>query len=330
MPASFADIAAVLRDPAKQRFVVVSHLRPDGDALGCQLAFGLCLRELGKREVAIWNEDGMLDKLRFLPRSDLVSLPPAEPQEFDVLVALDTASHQRLGTPLNSIAGKPLTINLDHHVSNPGYGDLSHIDAASPATGQLLYEFFVDQGLPLTTDMATNLFAAISTDTGSFQYASTTARTYEVAAELIRCGVDFATLSRELYGSYPRRRLELLKSLLHTLRISDDERVASFALDLATARQLGVGPEDNEGLIDYIRAVDTTVVAIFFEELDGGLVRVSMRSKTPAADVSAICGRFGGGGHVMAAGARVRGTLTEVEERVLLAVDKAIGQKSAG
>ena len=320
MQAAFADIAAVLRDPARQRFVVVSHLRPDGDALGCQLAFGLCLRELGKREVAIWNEDGMLDKLRFLPRSELVEPPPAEPREFDVLVALDTATHPRLGTPLKSIAGQPLTINLDHHVSNPGYGDLPHVDASSPATGQLLYEFFVDQGLPLTTDMATNLFAAISTDTGSFQYASTTARTYEVAADLIRRGVDVATLSRQLYGSYPRRRLDLLKSLLHTLRISDDERVASFALDLATARQLGVGPEDNEGLIDYIRAVDSVLVAVFFEELDGGLVRVSMRSKTPAADVSAICGQFGGGGHVLAAGARVRGPLAEVEDRVLTAV----------
>lgn len=325
MQATFADIAAVLRDPAHQRFVVVSHLRPDGDALGSQLAFGLCLRELGKREVAIWNEDGMLDKLRFLPRSELVEAPPAEPpREFDVLVALDTATHPRLGTPLRSIAGQPLTINLDHHVSNPGYGNLPHIDATSPATGQLLYEFFTDQGLPLTTDMATNLFAAISTDTGSFQYASTTARTYEVAADLIRRGVDIATLSRQLYGSYPRRRLDLLQALLHTLRVSDDERVASFALDLATAERIGVGPEDNEGLIDYIRAIDTVLVAIFFEELDGGLVRVSMRSKTPAADVSAICGGFGGGGHVMAAGAHVRGPLAEVENRVLAAVHAAL------
>ena len=131
MQAAFADIAAVLRDPARQRFAVVSHLRPDGDALGCQLAFGLCLHELGKREVAIWNEDGMMDKLRFLPRSELVERPPAEPREFDVLVALDTATHPRLGTPLKSIAGQPLTINLDHHVSNPGYGDLPHVDASS-------------------------------------------------------------------------------------------------------------------------------------------------------------------------------------------------------
>ena len=324
MQATFADIAVVLRDPAHQRFVVVSHLRPDGDALGSQLAFGLCLRELGKREVVLWNEDGMLDKLRFLPRSELVEAPPADPREFDVLVALDTATHPRLGTPLKSIAGQPLVINLDHHVSNPGYGDLPHIDATSPATGQLLYEFFTDQGLPLTTDMATNLFAAISTDTGSFQYASTTARTYEIAADLIRRGVDLATLSRQLYGSYPRRRLDLLQALLHTLRVSEDERVASFALDLATARRIGVGPEDNEGLIDYIRAVDTVLVAVFFEELEDGLVRVSMRSKTPAADVSAICGRFGGGGHVLAAGARVRGPLAEVEDRVLTVVRDAL------
>lgn len=323
--ASFAAIAAAVRDPGHRRFVVVSHLRPDGDALGSQIAFALCLLELGK-EVAVWNEDGMLDKLRFLPRSDLVLRPPAEPEDFDVLVALDTATHQRLGTPLSAIRGTPLTLNLDHHISNPRYGDLAYVDAVSPATGQVLYEFFADQKLPITRDMATNLFAAISTDTGSFQYPSTTARTYEIAAALIRHGVPFAELSQHLYGSYPRRRLDLLQALLHTLKLSSGDRVASFALTRETARVLGVGPEDNEGLIDYIRAVDTVQVAVFFEEMETpvGLVRVSMRSKTPAADVSAICGRFGGGGHVLAAGARVRGTLAEVEARVLATIDEVL------
>lgn len=323
--ASFAEIAAVLRDPARRRFVVVSHLRPDGDALGSQIAFGLCLLALGK-EVSVWNEDGMLDKLRFLPGSELVSRPPLEeePREFDVLVALDTATHVRLGTPLRAIRGTPLVINLDHHVSNPRYGDLAHVDAESPATGQVLFEFFSSQGLPITVEMATNLFAAISTDTGSFQYASTTARTYEIAAELIRLGVDFSALSGQLYGSYPLRRLRLLQALLHTLKLTADDRVASFSLSLATARETGATPEDNEGLIDYIRSIDTVQAAVFFEEMADGLVRVSMRSKTPSVNVSAICARFGGGGHVLAAGARVRGTLVDVETRVLGAIHEVL------
>ena len=327
--ATFADLGAVLRDPANRRFVVVSHLRPDGDALGCQIAFSLCLRALGK-EVIVWNEDGMLDKLRFLPHAEVVSTPPETPQDFDVLVALDTATHPRLGTPLKAIRNVRLTLNLDHHISNEGYGDLAYIDPAAPATGQVLYEFFRDQELPITPDIAANLYVAISTDTGSFQYGSTTARSYEVAADLIRTGIDFADLARRLYGSYPRRRLELLQALLHTLRMSDEDRVAAFALSLETSQKLGVTPEDNEGLIDYIRAIDTVQVAIFFEEMtdaDAGKVRISMRSKNPAIDVSAICGSFGGGGHKLAAGARMRGSLAEVEDRVLAKVHEALEKR---
>ena len=234
-----------------------------------------------------------------------------------MLVALDTAAHTRLGTPLQSIGKTLLTINVDHHVSNPGYGDLSHVDADAPATGQILYELLADNGLPLDRDIATNLFAAISTDTGSFQYPQTSARTYEIGAALIRLGVPVGSLSQELYDSYPLRRLELLRALLNSLKLTAERRVASFALSQHTANTLGALPEDNEGLIDHLRGIDTVLIAVFFEEVADGLVRISMRSKTPRLDVSAICGRYGGGGHKLAAGARMRGELAEVEARVL-------------
>ena len=322
---TLADLAAVLR--AHQRFVVVSHLRPDGDALGCTLAMGLSLRALGK-DVTLWNEDGMLDKLNFLPGAELVSTPTAHPQDFDVLVALDTATYVRLGTPLKSIGRVALTLNLDHHVSNPGYGDLTYIDADAPATGQILYELLAGQNLPLDRAIATNLFAALSTDTGSFQYSQTTARTYEIAAKLAALGVNIGELSRLLYDNYPLRRLELLRSLLNTLKLTAERRAASFALSQHTARTLGVLPEDNEGLIDHLRAIDTVLVAVFFEELPDALVRVSMRSKDALYDVSAICGRYGGGGHKLAAGARIRGTLEEVEARVMAHIHAEIVLKS--
>ncbi len=232
-------------------------------------------------------------------------------------MALDTATYTRLGTPLRSIGKTALTINVDHHVSNPGYGDLAHIDADAPATGQILYELLAGNHLPIDRDIATNLFAAISTDTGSFQYPQTSARTYEIAAELIRLGVPVGSISQELYDSYPLRRLELLRALLNSLKLTAERRVASFALSMHTAHTLGALPEDNEGLIDHLRGIDTVLIAAFFEELEGGLVRISLRSKTPLLDVSAICGRYGGGGHKLAAGARIRGELSEVEARVL-------------
>ena len=192
--------------------------------------------------------------------------------------------------------------------------------------------------------IAENLFVAISTDTGSFQYPNTTARTFEIGAELLRCGVNVGRVSQLLYESYPRRRAELLRELLGTMRFEGHGKVASFSLSLKTAAELHAKPEDNEGLIDHLRAIQGVVVAVFFEELAEGKVRVSMRSKSDAADVCAICEKFGGGGHKLAAGARVRGLLAEVEEKVLkkgdlpcrltatpdgvLLVDKAAGMTS--
>lgn len=313
------DIAEVLR--TQRRFVVMSHHRPDGDALGCTLAMTLCLRQLGK-EVVAWNEDGAPDKFRYLPHADLVQRPPAEPQSFDVAVVLDNAVKVRAGTSVEAVAHAGIWINIDHHITNERFGDLVYVDPTAPATGQILYELFHQCELPLTYAMADNLFAAISTDTGSFQYPNTTARTYEIAAALIKSGVNVGELSQKMYESYPRRRLELLRELLNVLHFSSQDRVASFALSVATAQKVGAKPEDTEGLIDHIRSIEGVVAAAFFEELGDSRVRISLRSKSPKVDVSKVCGQFGGGGHTLAAGARARGSLAEVQERVLAAIDQ--------
>jgi phosphoesterase RecJ-like protein len=310
----FAEIGRVLREHDK--FAVLSHVRPDGDALGSTLALALSLKELGK-EVRAWNEEGMLEKYDFLARAELLTQPPSEPEDFDVVVALDTAVQNRLGATTAAVRRAKLWINIDHHPSNPRYGDLVYIDPTAPATGQILFEFLTNQKLPITLEIAENLYAAISTDTGSFQYPNTTVRTFEIAAELVRCGVDVGRISQLLYENFPRRRIELLRELLGTMQFACDGKLAWFSLSQAAALALGVLPEDNEGLIDHLRATRGVIVAIFFEELPDGKVRVSMRSKNEAVDVCAICTQFGGGGHVLAAGARVRGTLPEVEKRIV-------------
>jgi phosphoesterase RecJ-like protein len=307
-------IGRVLRE--NERFAVLSHIRPDGDALGSQLALALSLQQLGK-EVRVWNEDGMLEKYSFLPRADLLTKPPHAAEDVDVAIALDTAIQNRLGTAFTAVRSAKIWINIDHHLSNPGYGNLVHVDPTAPATGQIIFDLIKSQGFPFDREIAENLYAAISTDTGSFQYPKTSARTFEVAAELVCTGINVGQLSQQLYENYPRRRVELLRELLRTMRFERDGRVASFSLALKTAAELQVLPEDNEGLIDYLRAIRGVIVAVFFEELADGKVRVSMRSKSDAIDVCAICQKFGGGGHTLAAGARVRGTLAEVERNVL-------------
>ncbi len=325
MKASFSEIASALQGAGK--ILVASHIRPDADALGSTIAFTLWLRSLGK-DVTAWNQDGVTPNFRYLPEYELVSQPSAEKQAFDVVVALDNSVKNRLGTVVDLIEPPRLFINMDHHVSNEGYGDLNYIDPTSPATGQILFEFFQDQGVSITPEMAANLYAAISTDTGSFQYAGTDSRTFAAASGLVASGVKVAELSRQMYENYPRRRIELLRHALNDAKFSCDERVVSFSLPLSVVHELSLLPEDNEGIIDHLRAVEGVIAAVFFEELPDGKVRVSARSKDLRVDVCKICAQFKGGGHPLAAGARIPGSLAEVQEKFLKAVCHEISNRN--
>ncbi|MEI6279781.1 MAG: bifunctional oligoribonuclease/PAP phosphatase NrnA [Verrucomicrobiae bacterium] len=313
----FEAISSALRDA--RRIAVASHLRPDADALGSTIAAALWLRSEGK-EVVAWNEDGMPEKFRYLPGWELVATPPASPEKFDVFLVLDTSVKKRLGTVVEAVAPGALWINIDHHVSNESFGEINHVDPASPATGQILFEFFRHEGIPITQDIATNLFAAISTDTGSFQYQGTDARTFDAGSALVSAGVDVAALSRAMYESLPRRRFDLLRFAHNQAEFHCGDRIATVLLTLADAARLAVLPEDTEGIIDQLRAIEGVRAAIFFEELPEGKVRVSARSKDPALDVCKICQMFRGGGHPMASGARVRGTPDQVKQDFLKVV----------
>jgi bifunctional oligoribonuclease and PAP phosphatase NrnA len=321
MKASFHEIADAIN--RANRIVILSHVRPDCDAIGSQLALLLSLQQLGK-DVTAWNEDGLPESYRFLEKSSLVQQPPSEPEEFDLAIALDTASQQRLGTTLQAIRGANQWINIDHHASNPGYGDLVYIDTVAPATGQIVYEFIRAEKLPFSRVAADALYAAISTDTGSFRYSNTTARTFEIAGELIKSGANAARIANKLYESYPKRRVQLLGQLLPQASFDSSDQVASMSLTNETKQRLQIQPDDIDGLIDYVRAVDTVVVAIFFEELADGKIRLSMRSKDDQVDVNKICGEFGGGGHPRAAGARIRGNMEEVRSKVIKRVSHEI------
>ena len=318
---NFDIISNALRDA--RTVGVASHIRPDADALGSTIAFALWLRDCGK-EVTAYNEEGATSKFHYLPCHEIVSQPPATPQKFDVFVALDTSVKNRLGTVNKAIAPGTLVLNIDHHISNENYGDVNFIDASAPATGQILLEFFQHVGARITPEMATNLFAAISTDTGSFQYAGTNERTFAAASHLISCGVDVPGLSRAMYDSQPRRRFELLRHALNTAEFHCDDRIATFSLPLDLVEKLKVLPEDNEGIIDHLRSVEGVEAAVFFEELSEGKVRVSARSKFPRIDVCKVCKQFDGGGHAMAAGARVDGTLAQVKNDFLKALSDEI------
>ncbi len=305
---------------------VLSHMRPDGDAIGSAVAVARVLVELGK-EVTVLNQDGVPGSLDFLPGASLVKMPSDlhAPLEVDVTVVLDTASEERVGDEVWAAFGdRGLLINIDHHISNPAYGDLNYIDVKAPATGEIVYDLIAAMEWPLDEVVRNNIWAGISTDTGSFRYPSTTAHTFEVGAQLVRGGVDVGGISQSLYESYPLRRIYALRELLKELQISCEGKVASWKLRRSVIDEFGLQPSDTEGLIDVIRSIDSVIVAVFFEELEDGRVRVSARSKTPDADVGAVCGKFGGGGHQLAAGTRLSGPIDEAAARFLESVEQVI------
>lgn len=325
--ATFEQIGEVLRN--YQSFVLLSHVRPDGDAIGSQLALGYALLEMGK-SVRMINEDGLPDNLAFMAGSHRIESPPADPVDAEVAIALDTATKPRLGdAALHAASGADLWLNIDHHISNPKYGDLNLIDATSPATGQILYDLITKLDLPMPPESRDAIYVAVSTDTGSFQYPSTTAKTYEMAADLIRRGLDVGEINSKTYDDYPYRRLELMCALLNTLQRSEDGILAHWELRDQTRIDLDLRPEDSEGLIDHIRAIRGVLLAVFFEELPDGKIRVSMRSKNRLLDVCKIATEFGGGGHALAAGIRMKGPMEEAKERVLGAIRRRIDEVKA-
>jgi phosphoesterase RecJ-like protein len=321
--ADFSEIASVLRDA--ESILAYSHVRPDGDAIGSVLALGMALKESGKTNVTLWSEDGVPESLAFLDADGMISKPDTKPRTFDTVVALDTAAYKRAGdTVLAAITPGATLINIDHHASNDGYGQLNHIDPSSPATGQILFEFLATAKLPITPSVAAALYAAIATDTGFFQYPGTTDRTHEIIAELIRKGADAPAIAARLNDNSPRRRFDLMRVFLDRAKFDPSGRIAWSVLPIADAKSVGAKPEDTEGLIDLIRGVEGVVVAVFFEEMPEEKVRISTRSKSRSVDVSAICAKLGGGGHPAAAGARFAGTLAEAESRVLKLVNDAL------
>ena len=303
-------------------FCVVGHVRPDGDCIGSQLGLALALKNQGKT-VCCWNEDAVPQKLRFLDTQNLFERPHAG-GTFDCVIATDCASYERLGTAGEHIQDRKLFINIDHHASNTRYADINWVDGREPSCGELIYRLIRAGNWPVTKEIADNLFTAVSTDTGSFQYPTTRPATYHVAGELVKRGADLATICDEVYQSYPLSRVRLLRHVYNNFRLSHDDQIAYFWLKKKDFARTGAGKDDAEGLIDHIRDIEPVVVACAFEEMEPDLTRISLRSKNGRVNVNEIAAQFGGGGHKAAAGARIPGKPIAVQRRVISAVKKAL------
>lgn len=306
-------------------FAIISHFRPDGDAIGSTLALGLLLRSLGKK-VLMWNSDPVPQRYAFLSGTqDILPVPDDMPEDVQVMICVDTGDIKRLNQNVQNIFNKaPFTINIDHHHTNTHYAQLNVVEGGAAACGCMIYKLLRTMGAELSREIAEALYAAISTDTGSFQYSSTTPEVMRIAAELIEAGVNVGDINRRIYQEVPPTCFITQREVLNNMVIEENGTISHYSMPAGRKAELGVGMEDTKDLVDIIRVMQGVKVAAIFEDLEDGRIRVSLRSKDPAIDVSAIAGMHGGGGHCMASGIRMRGPLEEAREAVLNSIRTAV------
>ncbi len=312
MSGDLRQIVAALKDSGS--VAILSHIHPEGDTLGSALGCHLTLRAMGK-EVATFNPDPIPKNLRALPGATEVIRANRLPRLFDCYLAVDTTDPKRVGELLAGLPRGSLVLNIDHHISNTRFGTYNWVDPEAAAAGEMIYHMVEELGVPLSQEVATNLYVAIVTDTGSFRHANTSPRVLRVAAALIEAGVVPHKVAELLYDQREVEELHLLGTLLTKTQLSSDGAMAWIEVTREILEQEGVAKDALEDLINYPRSVKGVEVALLFKEEGGAEVRVSLRSKGKV-DVAAVARAFEGGGHKNAAGCTVVGSLADVRERI--------------
>jgi phosphoesterase RecJ-like protein len=320
-PRGVPDEALALLGGPGGRALMLGHVHPDGDVLGTLLALGLALEARGWH-VVYGGPHPAPAILDFLPGVERYRAMSALEGSFEVAVLTDCPDPDRTeGLIGQARQASRRIVNIDHHPDNRRYGDVNWVDPEAAATGELVYELLVALGVAVSPAMATNLFAAIHTDTGSFRYSNVTPATFRIAGALVAAGADPALVSGRLYERRPADALRSLAEVLSRVQVSEDGRVGWLSLPEGFVPEAFIEAED---LVTYPRSIGSVQVACLFRERDGR-VKVSLRGKGET-DVRQIAARFGGGGHRNAAGCSVAGSLPGVTKDVLAVVSQAVAR----
>ncbi|MDX6511131.1 MAG: bifunctional oligoribonuclease and phosphatase NrnA, partial [Gaiellaceae bacterium] len=319
-PTTTSDLGAVsaaLR--ANDRFLLVTHENPDGDALGSLLALKLGLDQLCKDSVMyLFGDVPLPAEYDFMALDELQRRLPEDISE-RVLVAVDCANEDRMGHGLDVLDRVRQTINIDHHHDNTRFGDVNLVVSDASSTGEVLRDVFRELDLRLTPEIAEPLYIALVTDTGRFQYANTSPKALRLAAELVEAGADVHMVFQQVYENVQFAKLKLLARALERAEIYDGGRIVVSYLLRTDFHELGAPDPYSEGIIDYLRAVEGADLAMLIREpprLSGPERRVSLRASVDELDVSAIARQFGGGGHRQAAGFSSALTTEEITDTV--------------
>jgi phosphoesterase RecJ-like protein len=317
-PQTTSDVAAVADAiRSHDRFLVVTHENPDGDALGSILATKLALDQLGKDSVMYLYGDAPLPaEYSFMPLAELRRRLPDDWRE-RVLVAVDCANESRIGPEPEPLHGAPLILDIDHHHDNTRFGDANLIVPTASSTGEVLRDLFEELGVEITPELAEALYIALVTDTGRFQYSNTTPKALRLAAELVEAGADIHRIFRDVYETVQFAKLKLLARALERAQIYDGGRLVVSYLLRSDFTDIGAAEAYSEGIIDYLRAVEGADMAALIREpprSDGPTRRVSLRASNDELDVSAIARKSGGGGHRQAAGFSSDASIEEITD----------------
>jgi bifunctional oligoribonuclease and PAP phosphatase NrnA len=303
----------------RQRFVISSHSRPDGDSIGSQLAMAYALRELGKTVVVVNKDRAPGPILQFPGVSDIV-IADQVTEPFDAAIIMECSDLARTGV---SGLDRSFVINIDHHPGNTGFGDINWFDPSASACGEMVFELVRALGVQISAEIATHVYLAILTDTGSFHYSGITPRTFDICKQTLQAGVDPVQVARMVYDSSHLGRLKLFGAVLSDMQIDKSGRIAIVYVDYAMARAAGGTYEDTEGLVNLPLTVKEIEAVVFFKQEKDSEYRVSLRSKGDI-DIGAVAKEYGGGGHKNAAGCTVRGNIDDLRRSLVEKVARAI------
>lgn len=288
-----------------QFFALSTHINPDGDAIGSELALYSFLKDLGKH-VQIFNTDAVPKIYQFLPFCDAI-LPPEAVQGYspEILVVLDAGMLKRIGDDLSrTLIPTKAIVNIDHHATANHFGNYNLVEVEASSTSEIVYQLIKHHGAPIGRDRALCLYTGIMFDTGCFRYANSTPAAHRIAADLINAGVSVDEIYRFVYEAAPVGRIRLLSEVLQTLGVTPDGKIAWVYATQEMFRKTGMGREEVDGFINHIRAIDTVEFAVLVIEQEDGRSKASLRSKR-FVDVGEIAAEFGGGGHQRAAGCEI-------------------------
>ncbi|HHV78922.1 MAG TPA: bifunctional oligoribonuclease/PAP phosphatase NrnA [Firmicutes bacterium] len=326
------DISHILRAVYNNgSFLIFTHEMPDGDTIGSSLALAGALKQLGKRALVV-SCDPVPVAYRFLHGADEVKYPSEINQEQHgtyCAILVDCGEPSRVKDGIRLLDGAALVINIDHHVSNTMYGDITWVEPDASSVGEMMYTLLTALGARITPELATALFTAIFTDTGSFRYTNTTAHALLVASRLVEFGANPNEVSEHVYETKSISSLRLLARALDNLKVDPSGKVAWLTLTKEDMKAAGASEEESEGLVSYARMVRGAEVGILFRETENGSVKVGLRSRK-WVDVAALAKEFGGGGHPRASGCTIKGepidsVVSKVLNRVLQVMESAKG-----